>query len=368
MADNLHIPNMPSAVAHLAHGDHLPFSRPPTPHPHPLQIGFYGLGAMGYLMARNLAKARAGHLIGSPPLLVYNRTVAKCEKLAKELGGESKVRVAQSVADLVNECDVVITNLANDAAVKSVYEEFGKALSAAPPTRNKIFVETSTIYPTVAGELDQAISTHPHSHFITSPVFGAPPAADKAELIIIMSGDYRSKKELAYILVPAVGKKVVDLGGNVEKAPTFKLIGNSMILGCMEVVAEGQTLSEKAGIGADEVHKLVQDLLPAPPMVNYGAKMIADSFDGSKGFAIDGGIKDATHIRRLTVEHNSPMPVIDAAMGHLLTARAMHASQVAQGTARFETLDWSALVAGTRVAAGLNGFDSDTHSRVVKDD
>lgn len=121
-------------------------------------------------------------------------------------------------------------------------------------------------------------------------------------------------------------------------------------------------------------------------MVNYGAKMMSDSFDGTTGFAIDGGIKDATyvfwvfkfqprlidpdysHIRRLTTEHNSPMPVIDAALGHLLTARAMHASQVAQGTARFETLDWSALVAGTRVAAGLNGFDSDTHSRVVKDD
>ena len=31
-----------------------------------------------------------------------------------------------------------------------------------------------------------------------------------------------------------------------------------MILGCMEVVAEGQTLSEKAGIGADEVQRLVQ--------------------------------------------------------------------------------------------------------------
>lgn len=33
-----------------------------------------------------------------------------------------------------------------------------------------------------------------------------------------------------------------------------------MILGCMEVVAEGQTLSEKAGIGADEVQKLVQGI------------------------------------------------------------------------------------------------------------
>jgi hypothetical protein len=32
-----------------------------------------------------------------------------------------------------------------------------------------------------------------------------------------MSGDYQSKKEVAYLLVPAVGRKVVDLGGNLEK-------------------------------------------------------------------------------------------------------------------------------------------------------
>lgn len=82
-----------------------------------------------------------------------------------------------------------------------------------------------------------------------------------------MAGDYRSKKEVAYLLVPAVGtnlivcyeeffhnnqtgRKVVDLGENVEKgqssslsdllpsihtsiAPTFKLLGNSLILGSM---------------------------------------------------------------------------------------------------------------------------------------
>lgn len=32
-----------------------------------------------------------------------------------------------------------------------------------------------------------------------------------------MSGDYHSKKEVAYLLVPAVGRKVIDLGGNLEK-------------------------------------------------------------------------------------------------------------------------------------------------------
>lgn len=50
-----------------------------------------------------------------------------------------------------------------------------------------------------------------------APVFGAPPAADAAQLLVVMAGDYRSKKEVANILIPAVGRKVIDLGGNLEK-------------------------------------------------------------------------------------------------------------------------------------------------------
>lgn len=52
------------------------------------------------------------------------------------------------------------------------------------------------------------------------------------------------------------------------------------------------------------------------------------------------------------------MPAIDIAHQHLLTARAIHAGQKVQGKERFETLDWSAIVAGCRVGAGLDGFDS----------
>jgi len=31
-----------------------------------------------------------------------------------------------------------------------------------------------------------------------------------------------------------------------------------MILGCMEVLAEGQTLAEKSGIGAEVVHNFIK--------------------------------------------------------------------------------------------------------------
>lgn len=112
----------------LSDSDSLPYSRPPTPKANPHQIGFVGLGAMGYPMARNLATNGTSHPAGSPPLLVWNRTAAKSEKLVKELG-EGKVRVAQTLGELAMQCDIIITNLANDAVVKEVYEEFSKTLT-----------------------------------------------------------------------------------------------------------------------------------------------------------------------------------------------------------------------------------------------
>jgi 3-hydroxyisobutyrate dehydrogenase-like beta-hydroxyacid dehydrogenase len=317
-------------------------------------------------MARNLVANSHPNSSGGggrPHLLVWNRTRAKAEELVEELGAD-RVRIAKSVGEIATECDIVITNLANDEVVRAIYEEFAKALQASPPTLNKIFVETSTIFPKTAGKLDKLITSVSHTHFITSPVFGAPPAAEKAELIIVMSGDYRSKKEVAYLFVPAIGRKVIDLGGNLEKAPTFKLIGNSMILGFMEVLAESFTLADKTGIGAQAACDFLTEFMPAGPIVAYANKMIDSKFDGSKGFAIDGGIKDASHIRRLTTEHDAPMPTIDLAHHNLLTARALHAVRKREGKEVQEVLDWSALIAGARVSAGLEPFEAHSTSSV----
>jgi hypothetical protein len=62
------------------------------------------------------------------------------------------------------------------------------------------------------------------------------------------------------------------------------------------------------------------------------------------------------------------MPTTDKAHANMLTARAIHLNQVAQGVAEHEVLDWSALIAGTRVAAGLDAWDSEKHGKVVKED
>ncbi|EUC56606.1 6-phosphogluconate dehydrogenase NAD-binding domain protein, partial [Rhizoctonia solani AG-3 Rhs1AP] len=319
--------------------EELPYSRPPTPQPHPNVIGFIGLGNMGYLMARNLAR-HAEH----PPLLVYNRSRAKCEKLQKEVG-ESKVKIIDTPGELASLADITFTSLGSDDV-----------------TNPKSFVDTSTVYPKLTVEIDRLLSKIPHVHFVSGPVFGPPALAEQGKLISALAGHYKSKKEVAYILVPSVSRKVIDLGGNVEKAAAMKLIGNSFILGSLELIAETQTLADKAGVGAEQLDAFINDMFPVPMLINYSKKMLNDSFDGNQGFHLEGGLKDANHILGLAQDSNSPMPIITLARDHLLTARA-------QEKKPFSSLDWSALVSGNRLAAGLDAFDHRKHQhKVEKDD
>jgi glutamyl-tRNA reductase len=124
---HLNVP-LASVAQRLAHD--LPYSRPSTPaHQGPIQVGWIGLGAMGYLMARNLANHRAAHLEHQPPLLVWNRSKNKSEKLLQELG-ESKVAIAQTAVDVAIQCDIIISSLSGDAIVKSVFKENVAALQA----------------------------------------------------------------------------------------------------------------------------------------------------------------------------------------------------------------------------------------------
>ena len=109
------------------HPDALTFSRPPTPQAQAPQIGWYGLGAMGYAMARSIALSTKSRDPPSPPILVYNRTVAKTERLIQDAGA-SNVMAALNPAQLATECDIIFTNLANDAVVTTVYKEFAKVL------------------------------------------------------------------------------------------------------------------------------------------------------------------------------------------------------------------------------------------------
>jgi 3-hydroxyisobutyrate dehydrogenase-like beta-hydroxyacid dehydrogenase len=107
--------------------------------------------------------------------------------------------------------------------------------------------------PSTADKLERACSSVPNRHFLSAPVFGPPPLAKSAGLIMAIAGQYHAKKRVSHAVCPAVVRKVMDLGSDVERAAKFKLTGNAMVLGCMELLAETMTLADQSGVGAEKV-------------------------------------------------------------------------------------------------------------------
>ncbi|KAJ9105020.1 hypothetical protein QFC19_003651 [Naganishia cerealis] len=317
----------------------IPFSRPASPAAVMRdQLAFVGLGAIGRWCALNLARSldengkvsnevmegepfasQADPLILSwqPPLMVWNRGDEGLE-IFKAHADKADVPyvVAETLEQIAQRADIVLASLGSDKASEEVFGELFKAWEKAEREKSTIFVDMSTVAPATADKLERSCSAVPNRHFLSAPVFGPPPLAKSANLVMAIAGQYHAKKRVSHAICPAVVRKVMDLGSDVERAAKFKLTGNAMVLGCIELLAETTTLADQSGVGAE--------------------KMLDDNFKSDEGFSLQGGIKDASHIRKLGEDCSVPLPIIDIAHQHLITARAAGGGH----------LDWSSLVAG----------------------
>src|SRR5688500_681342 len=77
-------------------------------------VAVIGIGRMGGAMAATIAR-------GGSETILWNRDASKAERLSAELG----VPVAPSPAEAAAKADVVLTSLADDAAMRQVYLDPG---------------------------------------------------------------------------------------------------------------------------------------------------------------------------------------------------------------------------------------------------
>jgi len=219
-------------------------------------IGWIGLGEMGVEMASDLQKYLVkthGH-----PLTVWNRTPGKTDRLADE-----GAVVATSIESLLAQSNIVFTSLSNDAAVESVYSVLlEQARLRSDPV---VFVETSTIYPTLASKLaTQLASASPQHRFLQNLIFGRPTAAATAQLVWVTSGDEATVTSLRPYF-ESMSRAILDLKTeDVSRASVFKLMGNFLVVGSIELLSEGLALGGKNSIEEGDVLKLVELLFPSP--------------------------------------------------------------------------------------------------------
>ena len=107
-----------------------------------MQIGFIGIGLMGFPMAKNLLKS--GY-----KLKVFNRSQDKAKRL-KEFGAE----LSTSIKAAVTSSDVIITMLTDDAAVEKVIssDEFIKNIKP-----NATVIDMSSINPVLSKKCAKAL-------------------------------------------------------------------------------------------------------------------------------------------------------------------------------------------------------------------
>ena len=241
-----------------------------------MQIGFIGIGLMGFPMAKNLLKS--GY-----KLKVFNRSQDKAERL-KEFGAE----VSTSIKDVVTNSDIIITMLTDDVAVEKVMgsEEFIKNI--LPKTT---VIDMSSINPVISKKYSEILKER-NIHYLDAPVSGGTVGAEDASLAIMVGGDEKTF-EKNYDLLKILGNPT--LVGPVSSGQISKL-ANQIIVGVtIGAVAEAVTLCEKSGTNPNRMIKALNGGWADSKILQTHGKRMIDKDFSPKGKTTTQ-LKDMTNI------------------------------------------------------------------------
>ncbi|PRY73649.1 NAD(P)-dependent oxidoreductase [Halomonas ventosae] len=201
--------------------------------PHP-RLGFIGIGLMGDPMTRRLLEAGFD-------VTVWNRTPAKAAPL-----GEAGARMAGSIAELVEEVDVVLLCLANTAVVEDVV--FGDGGVAQHGRAGQRLVDLSSSDPAATRDFADWLESECGMRWVDAPVSGGVTGAEAGSLAIMCGGDAEDIEAIRPLLAP-LSARVTHMGpvgsGQVTK------VCNQMVVGCQAaVLAEMVALAEASGVDA----------------------------------------------------------------------------------------------------------------------
>ena len=207
-----------------------------------LKLGWIGLGNMGNPMAKNLLKAGF-------EVAVFNRTKEK-EKELIEAGASS----ANSPQHLMESCDVVLTMLSNDEAVKEIFEGKSGLLSKEYP--GKLVIDMSTVSPETSRYLSTSCSKR-QMNFLEAPVSGSVKPAQDGTLIILVGGTAENY-EKAKPIFDVLGKLSLHLGA-AGVGSSAKLAINYLLGLNLQGLAETILFAEKNGVSKEDMLTIINE-------------------------------------------------------------------------------------------------------------
>ncbi len=261
-----------------------------------MRIGFIGLGIMGKPMSKNLIKA--GYEV-----VCYNRSRAKVDEVVAA-GGIP----ADSIAEVAQKCDVVITMLPDSPEVKEVALGPGGILENA--VSGSILIDMSSIAPLASREISEKLAAK-GMRMIDAPVSGGEAGAINGTLSVMAGGTQADFDEVKPILekMAASVVRVGDIGaGNIAK-----LANQTIVAVNIAVLAEALTLAAKAGADPAVVFQAIRGGLAGSKIMEAKAPMMLEH-NIKPGFKLDLHIKDLKNVQETGHSINLPMPLVAQVM------------------------------------------------------
>src|SRR5437879_7365232 len=195
-----------------------------------MEIGFIGLGKMGFPMARRLIEAKH-------QLAVFDRRRDAVDKLVA-LGAQA----ASSPKDIADRCETVLASLPSLQASLDVATGTGGVIEGK---RIKRFVDLSTVGSQMAARIHGQLAKK-NIVQVDCPVSGGVGGAHKGTLAVMVSGP-RADCEM---LKPALGVigKVFFIGEKSGAAQTMKLANNFLSATAMVATSEAVVMGVKSGL------------------------------------------------------------------------------------------------------------------------
>ena len=261
-------------------------------------LGFIGIGLMGKPIVHRLLEA--GFVVN-----VWNRTEHKARNL-EQFGAKCSV----SVAELVNNSDVILLCLADTAVVETMVQGEGGIL--ANGNAGKLLIDLSSIDPEMTRKLAGQLLQHCQMAWVDAPVSGGVAGAQSGTLAIMAGGNDEDVK-IARIVLKPLYQQLTHMGtigsGQVTK------ICNQMIVSCnVLVIAEMMAMAKQAGVAIEKIpDALAGGFADSKPLQIVGTEMATETFEPVK-WRVKTLLKDLNMAIDLSANQGASVPMSGLAM------------------------------------------------------
>jgi 3-hydroxyisobutyrate dehydrogenase-like beta-hydroxyacid dehydrogenase len=240
------------------------------------RVAVVGAGRMGAAMVGTLRRAGV-------EVLVFNRTRSKAEEVAEATGA----RVAATAREAAAEAQVVVSSLADDAAVGAAYTGGDGIVAGLRP--GAVVCEASTIDPGTVQRLRPLVEDRGAS-LLDTPVSGSVSTVEAGQLTIMVGGDPAVLERVRPVLDP-LAKQIFHVGA-LGSGAVMKLTVNSVLHGLNLALAEGLVLAEKAGVDRATAYEVFAASVIAAPFVHYKREAFEHPGRPPVAFSLDLVAKD----------------------------------------------------------------------------